>query len=413
VIAGHRDNYVEPGIHGATISGGGAQVLAETNNAVFSDYGTVGGGEANTAYSAYSTIGGGRWNSTNTDSATVGGGEVNYASGYGATVGGGAGNYTRGDGAAIAGGFSNSAAGSRSTVPGGMQNYAGGDYSFAAGRSAAVRDKWTVGDADGDQGTFVWADSQGQQFQSTGPNQFLIRAAGGVGIGTTSPTDPVTVNGVIRSTTGGFKFPDGTVQTTRSQGDGHSLDAADGDPVDAVYVDDFGRVGIGTHTGAQGALDVHGDIRAHAQILEHCYWAPTPFELCDGCEFPSSSWGDSGCFLDIDPYPELVIVWIRIRAFSEFHTNFHVDFRAIPIGGKADYLHYGAGLGLPDLAPLGTIVGDLLYAGQMYELSLALGPFMRQPFYIVAKVDTGGFYVTPIYADVFEIDMVKIGYGYY
>ena len=33
-------------------------------------------------------------------------------------------------------------------------------------------------------------------------------------------------------------------------GDGHSLDAADGDPVDAVYVDDDGKVGVGTTTPA-------------------------------------------------------------------------------------------------------------------------------------------------------------------
>jgi hypothetical protein len=33
----------------------------------------------------------------------------------------------------------------------------------------------------------VWADSTGDEFWSTGPHQFLIRAAGGVGIGTNSP----------------------------------------------------------------------------------------------------------------------------------------------------------------------------------------------------------------------------------
>jgi hypothetical protein len=49
---------------------------------------------------------------------------------------------------------------------------------------------------------------------------------------------------MIRSRSGGFKFPDGTVQISAS--DGHSLDASDGAPVDALYVDTAGKVGIGT-----------------------------------------------------------------------------------------------------------------------------------------------------------------------
>ncbi len=41
---------------------------------------------------------------------------------------------------------------------------------------------------------------------------------GKVGIGTTTPTSPLTVAGLIESTSGGFKFPDGTVQTTSATG---------------------------------------------------------------------------------------------------------------------------------------------------------------------------------------------------
>lgn len=37
---------------------------------------------------------------------------------------------------------------------------------------------------------------------------------GNVGIGTTSPTERLTVAGSVESTSGGFKFPDGTIQTT-------------------------------------------------------------------------------------------------------------------------------------------------------------------------------------------------------
>ena len=39
-----------------------------------------------------------------------------------------------------------------------------------------------------------------------------------VGIGTDSPTSKLTVSGVIETTIGGFKFPDGTVQTTSANG---------------------------------------------------------------------------------------------------------------------------------------------------------------------------------------------------
>ena len=44
----------------------------------------------------------------------------------------------------------------------------------------------------------------------------IYYTTGNVGIGTTTPASPLSVNGIIESITGGFKFPDGTTQTTKA-----------------------------------------------------------------------------------------------------------------------------------------------------------------------------------------------------
>ncbi len=82
-----------------------------------------------------------------------------------------------GEGATVAGGFKNEATGKYATVPGGLENSAAGDYSFAAGNRAKAKHA----------GSFVWSDYTvpSTPFESTGPNQFLIRAQNGVGINTT------------------------------------------------------------------------------------------------------------------------------------------------------------------------------------------------------------------------------------
>jgi hypothetical protein len=82
------------------------------------------------------------------------------------------------------GGGDDNTAGNYATVPGGVDNTASGLYSFAAGQQAQALN----------QGAFVWADSQGGTFASTANDQFLIRAQGGVGIGTPSPQQGLSVN---------------------------------------------------------------------------------------------------------------------------------------------------------------------------------------------------------------------------
>jgi len=188
VIGGGYGNYT--GATLATIAGGGRFDPNDpaTGNRVTDDYGAIGGGAnnqagdnsggfGNTATGRASIIGGGATNKTSNEFSTVSGGGSNEASGNSSAIGGGFNNRARGSGATIGGGVSNIANGLNSTVPGGNQNWAIGDFSFVAGRRAVANH----------QGAFVWADATDAGFASTRDNQFLIRANGGVGIGTNDP----------------------------------------------------------------------------------------------------------------------------------------------------------------------------------------------------------------------------------
>ena len=136
----------------------------------------IGGGWGNVASGAYTNVCGGGFNTASDGSATVGGGYANYATGIYSTA---------------AGGLGNTASGAYSFAAGGNSNAAGGAYSFAAGRRARVNHN----------GTFAWADSSvDADFNSSAANQFLIRAAGGVGIGTNSPAEQLHVVGNIFAT---------------------------------------------------------------------------------------------------------------------------------------------------------------------------------------------------------------------
>jgi hypothetical protein len=157
------------------VNGRRALRIEASTNAIFGDIPNIVGGHSGNIVSngfVGAVIGGGGQpgtpNRAGNDFATVVGGTANTASGSGSTA---MGNET-------------TASGQVSTAMG-LETTASGYLSTAMGRGAKANHS----------GSFVWADSQSGDFASTADNQFLIRAAGGVGIGTTSPQAPLHVLG--------------------------------------------------------------------------------------------------------------------------------------------------------------------------------------------------------------------------
>lgn len=63
-------------------------------------------------------------------------------------------------------------------------------------------------------GLFGTASNHPLGIRTNNLNRFWITGEGNVGIGTINPGSPLTVAGMIETTAGGIKFPDGTIQTT-------------------------------------------------------------------------------------------------------------------------------------------------------------------------------------------------------
>ncbi len=173
LVGGHESNVVlGTSTRGATIAGGGEE-FDERANTISGNWGFIGGGSGNLVEGSYGMVGGGLANRALDSGAVVGGGTLNQASGMRAVV---------------TGGFQNQAIGSMSVVPGGSFNRAQGNQSFAAGVNArALHDR-----------SFVWSSiASDPGFSSTGENQFLIAADGGVGVNTNNPETALHVVGEV------------------------------------------------------------------------------------------------------------------------------------------------------------------------------------------------------------------------
>jgi len=162
VIGGGQGNTASGYV--STVSGGGG--YSDDGNGHFIT-------DPNTASARGSTVGGGQGNVASGLWATVTGGVDNTASAEGSIIAGGENNIASAIGAMVSGGISNTASAPGAVVVGGIKNVASGSESFAGGYYAQAANN----------GTFVWADtSSATPFSSTGVNQFLVRAYGGVGI---------------------------------------------------------------------------------------------------------------------------------------------------------------------------------------------------------------------------------------
>jgi hypothetical protein len=106
----------------------------------------------------------------------------------------------------------------------------------------------------------------------TGGNSLLyVRADGNVGIGTTAPSNALEVAGSIKSTSGGYKFPDGTTQTTSAgiTGCPSGMTMVSADPSNgfvAYCIDSSNSTGVGAND-AQIACQNAGKHMCRAQEL--------------------------------------------------------------------------------------------------------------------------------------------------
>ncbi len=115
-------------------------------------------------------------------------------------------------------------------------------------------------------------------FRSTGAT-VLASASGNVGIGNASPGQKLTVAGTVESTSGGFKFPDGTTQNTAAAGGGGGVTSFSA-----------GSTGFSPGTATNGAVTLSGTLYATSGGTGVSS-SPTSGQLLIGTSFGSYNLG--------------------------------------------------------------------------------------------------------------------------
>ncbi len=139
------------------------------------------------------------------------------------------------------------------------------------------------------------------------------------------------------------------ISTNVNQGgdsDGHSLNAADGDPADAIYVDNDGKIGIGK-TDPTEVLDVEGNIKSSGKILAGAYSSTSPliFEAPEGSERARID-DVSGNFGIGTKSPLLNFHLSRSAGMSPPPTRLGVQWSVIPLPplpALTDWFYYAVG----------------------------------------------------------------------
>jgi hypothetical protein len=284
-VGGGLAHRIREGAEGATIAGGSLSIISTNADyatisggayhdiGVGSSYTTIGGGNQNAIEQAtlYATIGGGRNNSIvlNASYGFIGGGYFNSVGNNAqySAIAGGLLNQAQSSAqfGSIGGGQGNQLGSSSfyATVPGGVNNFAT-SYSLAAGRRArAVH-----------AGSFVWGDSTDADVQTTGDNQFLIRAGGGLGVNVPSIGSGVTADFGdrlrVRGNTAGAWLYDNTLASDRgfvglANANQIGFYGHHGAGWGLVMSVSNGFVGIGTTT-PTNLLHVNGTVQALAYI---------------------------------------------------------------------------------------------------------------------------------------------------